>query len=224
MRHAVFRKGVGSQTSGMDSTTGQRICVLRFSSIGDIVLTTSPLKTLQARYPNTKIDYVTLTQFAPLLEHHPYIDQLITVLRSAKAGELRALGRYLDQQQYTFILDLHNTLRAKLIRSAIKRTPVRVFRKPRVNRWLLFQFHWNRFPPYTSYRAQMHEPLMDLVNDGDNLPQTCLVVTDQERDSTPRHFNGNRAEKPLLAIVPGAAWPQNSVGGILSTVNCDSEI
>jgi len=57
----------------------QKILVIRFSSIGDIVLSTSPLKTIRRAYPDAQITFLTLDTFAPLLEYHPDIDALVSI-------------------------------------------------------------------------------------------------------------------------------------------------
>ena len=41
--------------------------VIRFSSIGDIVLSTPLLRVLRARYPQSQIDYVTRSEYAELV-------------------------------------------------------------------------------------------------------------------------------------------------------------
>ena len=60
-----------------------RVLVLRFSSIGDIVLSTSPLNTIRKKYPKSEITYLTLTEYSSLLEMHPYYDILMTINRSS---------------------------------------------------------------------------------------------------------------------------------------------
>ena len=55
------------------------ILVLRFSSIGDIVQLTSPLKSLRDRFPETRIDVITLDDYAELLLGHPDINCIIPV-------------------------------------------------------------------------------------------------------------------------------------------------
>ena len=60
----------------------QKILIIRFSSIGDIVLSTSPLNTIRKKYPKSEITFLTLTEYSSLLEMHPYIDILMTINRS----------------------------------------------------------------------------------------------------------------------------------------------
>ena len=69
----------------------QKILIIRFSSIGDIVLTTSPLKTIRNRFPNAQISYVTLEEFAPLLEFHPDIDRLIPLSKNMTVNLIAAI-------------------------------------------------------------------------------------------------------------------------------------
>ena len=60
----------------------QKILIVRFSSIGDIVQSTSPLKTIRNIFPDSQITFLTLNEYAPLLEMHPDIDTLISIKRN----------------------------------------------------------------------------------------------------------------------------------------------
>ena len=60
------------------------ILVLRFSSIGDIVQLTSPLKSLRDRYPQTRIDIITLDDYTELLLDHPDINRIVHIPRGMK--------------------------------------------------------------------------------------------------------------------------------------------
>ena len=70
----------------------QKILIVRFSSIGDIVQSTSPLKTIRNAFPDFRITFLTLSSYAPLLEMHPDIDSLLFIKRkqSLKMGPLPA--------------------------------------------------------------------------------------------------------------------------------------
>ena len=59
----------------------QKVLVARFSSIGDIVQSTSPLKTIRNAYPDAQITFLTLDDYAPILELNPDIDYLLTIKR-----------------------------------------------------------------------------------------------------------------------------------------------
>ena len=66
----------------------QKILIVRFSSLGDIVQSTSPLKTIRKVFTNSQITFLTLSEYAPLLEQHPDIDILISIKRGHKLNRL----------------------------------------------------------------------------------------------------------------------------------------
>ncbi len=53
-----------------------KILVVRFSSIGDIVLTTPVVRCLKTQIDHAEIHYITKVQFQSILQDNPYIDKL----------------------------------------------------------------------------------------------------------------------------------------------------
>ena len=88
----------------------QKILVIRFSSIGDIVLTTSPLRTLRINYPKSEITFLTLDVYAPLLHYHPDIDVLITISKNSSISTLYSYSKFINKKNFTMIYDFHNSL------------------------------------------------------------------------------------------------------------------
>ena len=92
----------------------KKILVLRFSSIGDIVLTTPVPRALKVQL-EAEVHYCTKPQYAPLLTANPYIDRVHTL-----DGSLNELVRCLRQERYDAIIDLHHNLRTTLIIAQLK--------------------------------------------------------------------------------------------------------
>ena len=115
----------------------QKILIVRFSSIGDIVQSTSPLKTIRSVYPDSQITFLTLSEYAPLLEMHPDIDILISIKRNENLNKLLGLRNSLKLKKYNLIYDLHCSLRSKIITYQISGKVYRI-KKPRLARFLLF--------------------------------------------------------------------------------------
>jgi ADP-heptose:LPS heptosyltransferase len=84
----------------MSSSNPKRILIVRFSSIGDIVLTFPVVAAIKSRFPDCKIDYVTKQNFKVLLEACPAIDDVFLLEDS-----LQALRRQINLAQYDAILD-----------------------------------------------------------------------------------------------------------------------
>ena len=53
----------------------KKILVIRFSSIGDIVLTTPVVRNLKTQLPDTEIHYLTKKSYEPIVKSNPYIDK-----------------------------------------------------------------------------------------------------------------------------------------------------
>ena len=55
----------------------KKILIIRMSSIGDIVLSTSFLQSVKTKFPDSQIDFLIKSEFADIMRHHPLIDDLI---------------------------------------------------------------------------------------------------------------------------------------------------
>lgn len=119
--------------------TRKKILILRFSSIGDIVLTTPVPRTLKTQL-NAEIHYCTKRKFAAIVENNPYVDQVMILDDS-----LSELISRLKTEHYDCVIDLHHNLRTALIK---KRLGVKSysFNKLNVEKWLMVNFKINRLP------------------------------------------------------------------------------
>jgi len=118
-----------------------KILVIRFSSIGDIVLTTPVLRILKNTPElETEVHYATKRAFASFLNNNPYIDLVHTY-----DGSLSDLIKRLRAENFDYIIDLHNNLRSTLVKLALRK-PSAAFHKLNIEKWLLTRFKWNRLP------------------------------------------------------------------------------
>ncbi len=117
-----------------------KILILRFSSIGDIVLTTPVIRTLKTQVENAEIHYATKIAYQSILQANPYIDQLHFLENS-----LVDLIGQLKKERFDVIIDLHNNLRTKRIKWSLG-VKAYTFRKINIAKWLMVNFKWNRLP------------------------------------------------------------------------------
>ncbi|MBR2864788.1 MAG: lipopolysaccharide heptosyltransferase II [Elusimicrobiaceae bacterium] len=87
-----------------------KILVVRFSSLGDIVLSSPVYKNLKAKWPNSHITLLVKPQFAQVLAGHPDIDEIMV----AKKGLFGNISQ-VRAGQFTHFLDLHATLKSILL-------------------------------------------------------------------------------------------------------------
>jgi ADP-heptose:LPS heptosyltransferase len=117
-----------------------KILVVRFSSIGDVVLTTPVVRCLSQQLPDAEIHFITKKAFVPVLEGNPYIDRIITIESSVKekVEELKAAN-------YDVVIDLHRNVRTLRLKRALGRKSY-AFPKKNIQKFLLTQFKWDRMP------------------------------------------------------------------------------
>ena len=165
-----------------------RVLVLRFSSIGDIIQTTSVLNTIKKHFPDTEIEYLTLKKYESLLFDHPSIDFLHTIDTGTKIDSIRNL---INSKPYDALIDLHNSVRSKLIRKKVPLLKSYFVAKPRKNRFLLFLNHKNKFSTNFNQRRWLHEPLINVLPSDHEFSQISLYVSEKEKSDGIQLLNKN---------------------------------
>lgn len=181
-----------------------KTAIIRFSSAGDILLTSLFVRALRKRFPEATIDFITKESFAPLVGDSPYIDRVITIPSGAGLDEALALRKSLRAQEYDLVYDLHNSLRSRIVRLGVGKRR-RIFRKPSLAKWLLVRFKINRLRPIVPIpeRYLAVGAADGLVNDGAGLDFFIGDTLPPLPDSVPG---------PYIALAPGARhftkrWP-----------------
>ena len=94
------------------ASTSPNILAVRFSSIGDILLTTPLLRAIRRAHPGARITVLTKREFVPLLSHNPNVNRVIGL---APGRSLLSLATELRGDGYTHLLDLHDNLRSRAL-------------------------------------------------------------------------------------------------------------
>ncbi|NJN27925.1 MAG: glycosyltransferase family 9 protein [Cyclobacteriaceae bacterium] len=89
----------------------KKILIIRFSSIGDIVLTSPVIRCLKKQLPDIQVHFCTKAEYTCLVEHNPYIDRLHLL-----GDSLSKLKAQLKKEKFDFVVDLHHNLRSALIK------------------------------------------------------------------------------------------------------------
>ncbi len=108
-----------------------KFLIIRFSSIGDIVLCSPVLRSLKKAFPDAEVHFLTKKSYAYLLEPNPYVDHI-----HAFEGDWKACISELKKSRFSHIFDLHHNLRSLRIRLALRR-PSSSFLKQNINKFLL---------------------------------------------------------------------------------------
>lgn len=163
-----------------------KILVLRFSSIGDIVLTTPVVRALKQQLPGAQIHYATKYNFRSLVESNPYVDRAHYLRENL--GELM---KELQAEQFDYIVDLHRNLRTSIIKLRLG-VPAKSFDKLNFRKWLLVRFKVNKLPEVhivERYLAAAAE--LGITNDGQGLDYFIPAIDEVALTSLPlTHQNG----------------------------------
>lgn len=118
-----------------------KFLIIRFSSIGDIVLTTAAIRCLRKQYPDAGIHFLTKQAFRGLVADNPNINKVITL-----EDDFDAMVDVLKKEAYDHIIDLHHNLRTLRIKRALKKVPASSFNKLNIEKWLLVNLKINILP------------------------------------------------------------------------------
>lgn len=118
----------------------KKLLIIRFSSIGDIILTTPVIRCLKQQLSEVEVHYLTKKQYLPLLEANPYIDKLYSI--SEKIDEIIP---ELKKENYDQVIDLHKNFRSKGVILKLQK-PSTSFNKINIEKWLIVNLKINRLP------------------------------------------------------------------------------
>jgi len=117
-----------------------KFLLIRFSSIGDIVLTTPVIRCLKKQVTTAEIHFLTKKSFAKIFEVNPYIDRMHYM-----DDDLDTVIAALQQEDFDYVIDLHNNLRTLKVKRALKKQSFS-FNKLNLQKWLLTALKINKMP------------------------------------------------------------------------------
>ena len=157
-----------------------KVLIIRFSSIGDIVLTTPVIRCLKNQHEGIEIHYLAKKQFESVLKNNPYIDKLWLF-----DDNLKDVVSNLQKESIDYVIDLHKNLRSGVVKRRMK---VKSFSFNKINfeKWLSVNLKINRLPDQHIVDRYMETTkTFNIVNDGkgldyfireedENIPETIL--------------------------------------------------
>ncbi len=178
-----------------------KIGLMRFSSLGDVILTAGIIRELKRLLGNAEVTMITSSRYTDIFRFNPHLDR-ITVLEGKGLRNLSKLIRRIRHERFDILVDLHLNPRSILISSASKsrkklrysksRWPrsMMVFRKDRrdcghvVNRY---------FKPFEKSGLRLMNPKPEVWIDDETKKSVQSII--------------DHAQTPLVAVSPGAKRP-----------------
>ena len=172
----------------------KKYLIIRFSSIGDVVLTSPIIRCLKKEHPNAIIHYATKKAFENIVNTNPAIDKVYAIEK-----EIDEITDQLKAENYDFIIDLHHNLRTFRLKRHLKISSSS-FPKENLNKFLLTQLKINRMPDVhiVDRYFKAVEPL-NVKNDGNGLD--FFIPPSDEVDLASMGITS-----PFIAIAIGAQF------------------
>ncbi|MFH2142356.1 MAG: glycosyltransferase family 9 protein [Bacteroidota bacterium] len=140
-----------------------KFLIIRFSSIGDIVLTTPVIRCLKEQVVDSEIHFLTKRQYVEILHDNPYVHKVHVL-----SEDFPELLKELKFEKFDYIIDLHNNIRSKRVQHSLK----------------LISFTVNKinFQKYMAVRfKQIHKlPPVNIVNRYLNTVKAFDVINDEK--------------------------------------------
>ena len=188
-----------------------KFLIIRFSSIGDIVLTTPVIRCLKEQVKGSEIHYLTKKQFYPVLDNNPFIDHLWLY-----ENNFKTIIPELKKEKFNYIIDLHHNLRTLRIKNKLRLISFS-FNKLNLNKWLLVNFRINRLPEiHIVDRYMATTKLFDVKNDGKGLD----YFISEEDKNLPAEIEFLKPQKFIVLSI-GAMHKTKKLPAIKLAAICD---
>ena len=117
-----------------------KFLIIRFSSIGDIVLTTPVIRCLKQQVKDATVHFLTKEAHYGIVKTNPNVDKVIVLNKSWEF-----MMHQLQLEEYDYIIDLHHNLRTWKVKHALGVKSFS-FDKLNIQKWLLTAFKINKLP------------------------------------------------------------------------------
>ena len=170
----------------------RKILVIRFSALGDLVLTSPIYRELKRVYPKAEITLLSSSGVIAVLRNNPHIDHYISYNRMQTHKGLGVLIRKLRKEKYELIYDAHRSIRSiwitwNLSGFGIFNTPQVWFINKRSWRRILFiYFKINLLKNTQSQRHHLLGPLQDMTEK--EIQNHTELFTDRDTVLTVKDF------------------------------------
>ncbi|MBR6878832.1 MAG: glycosyltransferase family 9 protein [Bacteroidales bacterium] len=142
----------------------KKILIIRFSSIGDIVLTTPVVRCLRRQLPDVEIHVLTKAAFRTIYAENPYVAKVIVM-----DDELKKILPGLREEKYDYVVDLHRNWRSWRVRLSL-RCPSSTFPKLDFQKFLYTKLKIGSLPEvHIVDRYFRAVKKLGITNDGEGL-------------------------------------------------------
>jgi ADP-heptose:LPS heptosyltransferase len=191
-----------------------KFLIIRFSSIGDIVLTTPVIRCLKKQVRDAEVHFLTKNAFRSVVEHNPYVDKLHVLAHSREL-----MIEELMIEEYDYIIDLHHNLKTLRVKKALKKKSFS-FYKLNIEKYIYTSLKINLLPDiHIVDRYLKTVSSFGVVNDGAGLDYFISPGEETKRKDIPASHHAGY----IAAVIGGAhftkCWPVHKWKSLCERIN-----
>ncbi|HPC11688.1 MAG TPA: HAD-IIIA family hydrolase, partial [candidate division Zixibacteria bacterium] len=192
------------------SSDMEKILVIRFGSLGDVILTSAAVLNLKISFPGSRLTFFTKERFGGLAAAFDGVDEVVCLPEGGDGRELVRLALELDRRGFDAVADLHGNFRSWLTRKMVTAPHATVYPKRRLARRRLLRGR-NRLAP-GPHTIDLYNQAVRAIGGKTPARRPLLPppVPDADLPPSVREFLGRH--QVCVAAAPGAAhrpkqWP-----------------
>ena len=201
------------------------VLVIRFSSLGDVIIATAVLEALKGRYPDSTITFLTKSIFEQVFSADDRVDRLVGI--DGHESPRNIIDR-LGSTEYDAVIDLHRSIRSIGI-TALLKSPLKLHVRQHALGRRFMMLSRNRFRRRFDALGSYLETISPLGIDGRVLPrimQDTSAADEGERILSSYRQNGGGR---YIGIAPGARhatkrWNEQSFAALADELLVRGEV
>ena len=190
-----------------------RVLFVRLSAIGDIVLLSPLIHLFHDQNPEVEIDFLTRSDFQDLVQHNPFIKNIILLPKSPSLAEVFKIALDVRRRNYSILFDFQKHWRSYMISFLARANKVYRYKKFAVQRFFLTYFKFNLYHKIPETIPERYFIAFQKLRMNWQSLASEIYVPDsiKEKIKLKVPFDG---EELRIAIAPGAGrntkmWPQD---------------
>jgi predicted lipopolysaccharide heptosyltransferase III len=185
----------------------KRILLIRFGSLGDVVLTTPAIRAVRQAFPKAYIAMLVGDRSMGIVSANPRLDEIIAFRRDVKGpSEMRRVAALLRERNFDVSIDMQRKFRSSLL-AYLSRARFRVgYHRPR---GLLCNV--SILDSESKHAVDRNLDLLRALGIGNHTEadrEPEMFLSHEDRDYADHMFEvrGLASKSPVIGIFPGAGW------------------
>ena len=183
----------------------ERILLIRFGSLGDVVLTTPAIRAVRKAFPAAYIAMLVGDRSGDIVSANPHLDDVIVFRREVKAlSETRRAAAMLQERHFSISIDMQRKFRSSLL-AYLSKAKLRIGYHQPGGFLCSVKIPSIKSKHVVDRNLDLLKPLG--ITEANREPE--MFFSDEDRDYAYDIFQsrGLTRESPIIGMFPGAGWP-----------------